>query len=111
MCVRLLGEDMQLLFDVVELGAPVTVIYEDVKVALTPDAHIFVEINPDRYHLCGEQRTRVEAMVRALQPDARIDQALLRAAIERADGRIADITDICAHNHLAVERAAMTGEF
>ena len=48
-CIRMLPEDIEALFPYIKAGIPVSIIYEPVKLALTPDKRIFLEVHPNVY--------------------------------------------------------------
>lgn len=81
-CLRLYPEDIERLFDLVEVGTPVTIIDQPVKLAWLGDA-LYLEVHPSQ-----TQAVQVE-LTGSFLPEPLPD---LLASVERAlGGRIADI--------------------
>ncbi len=52
-CIRMRGEDAKMLFEAVEPGEAVNIIYQPVKLAVTAEGAIYLEVQKDVYGLSG----------------------------------------------------------
>ncbi len=50
-CIRMLPEDIAEMFPHVKSGIPISIIYEPIKLAQTPDKKVFLEVHPNVYQL------------------------------------------------------------
>jgi L,D-transpeptidase ErfK/SrfK len=85
-CVRLHPDDIEWLFNRVEVGWPGEIVYEPVLLAAVGN-EVFVEAHPDVYRrVGGDARQQVRARAAMLGLGARIDWTLVDAEIERRSG-------------------------
>jgi L,D-transpeptidase ErfK/SrfK len=90
-CIRLYPEDIKELFDVVEVGTPVEIIYEPVKLGFK-EGHIFVEVYPDLYHVIADLHLYTARKLFIYQLWEAVDVNLLSKALEEHKGIPVDIT-------------------
>lgn len=67
-CIRMATEDVEHLFELVEEGDPVSVIYDPVLVA-KDGRDVFVEVHRDPYGLGGASRSALVSALTAIDPD------------------------------------------
>jgi len=84
-CVRLYEDEMQGLFDRIEPGTSVNLIYEPYKWG-TNGKGLFIEVHPDIYGRASEPLAAALTLPRRLGVLDRIDLERVWAAVERAEG-------------------------
>jgi L,D-transpeptidase ErfK/SrfK len=91
-CVRLHPEDIRDLYDRVDVGAVVRIIYEPVLVAVQPDARVWVEVHADVYRRTGDLLARALWLIDEEEAHALVDPAALRACVAARSGRACEVT-------------------
>lgn len=91
-CLRMLPADIEELFGRVEVGLPVKIIYQPVKLAQTPDNRIFLQIHGDYYRRVPNVFKEVEALIKNNQLEAMVDWTLVKKVVRERDGVAIDIT-------------------
>jgi L,D-transpeptidase ErfK/SrfK len=77
-------DDIAAVFEMIEIGAPVYLIYEPVLVALD-DGAVFVEVHPDIYGRTGSLAARTAELLRQYRvEDLVTDAARARLVTDRA---------------------------
>jgi L,D-transpeptidase ErfK/SrfK len=86
-CIRLHPDDARELFDMVEVGSPVHIVYEPVLLAVDAEGKIWLEVNRDPYRRVADlaQLTRELLENAGLAP--RVDDAAVRKCIQERRGR------------------------
>lgn len=84
-CIRLYPEDIRDLFARVEIGTPVRVIYQPIKVGLKQNA-LFVEVHPDRLGRAPDPIDEVIRQKTELGWQGKLDWAALWKGIKEARG-------------------------
>jgi L,D-transpeptidase ErfK/SrfK len=84
-CLRLYPEDIRDLFDRVEIGTPVRIIYQPVKVGLKRDS-LFVEIHPDYSGRLSDPAAEVSRQMEELDWRGEIDWTAVGKEIEAKRG-------------------------
>jgi L,D-transpeptidase ErfK/SrfK len=83
-CIRMRPDDIAALFELVEIGTPVRLIYEPLLVAADAGA-VFVEVHPDVYGRIGSPAARMADLLRQYGVDHLVTEAaVVRAVADRA---------------------------
>lgn len=83
-CIRLLPEDIAILFEKIPVGIPVKIVYQPVLLAQLPSGAIFLEVHPDIYRKALNPLEAVKAIVAAAGIESMIDwQKVTRVIQER----------------------------
>ena len=90
-CIRLYPEDIRQLFDLVEKGTKVKIIYEPIKI-IEKAGKIYIEIHPDVYGRIGSIRGYTLSRLRDEKVMDLIDLEKLDLSLQRQDGIPVDIT-------------------
>lgn len=90
-CIRLYPEDIEELFSLVDVGTPVEIIYEPVKIGFK-DSRIFVEVHPDLYNEITDLLIYTARKLFLSRIWDKIDHDLLVQALEEHKGIPLDIT-------------------
>jgi L,D-transpeptidase ErfK/SrfK len=90
-CIRLYPEDIEELFSIVELGTPVEIIYEPIKIGFK-DSRIFVEVHPDLYNEITDRLIHTAGKLFLYRIWDKVDLDLLVQALEEQRGVPIDIT-------------------
>jgi L,D-transpeptidase ErfK/SrfK len=91
-CIRMLPKEIAGLFPEVEVGTPVKIIYQPLKLALTPDGHVYLEANPNIYHWELHALDWVKEMADYYHIQNRIDWRKVPSILKIRDGVAHDIT-------------------
>ncbi len=84
-CIRLYPEDIEILFNYMEPGTLVNIIYQPVKIGQR-DGEVFVEVHPDYLEREGDLYYYATAMLRKNRLIERVDMNSLKRAIEEQRG-------------------------
>ena len=90
-CIRLYPEDIKRLFELVQPGTRVTIIYEPVKIGTLAD-RVVVEVHRDIYGRVGNLQQYGLFHLRMSKHAWRVDLDKYRRALERQDGMPVDVT-------------------
>ncbi len=90
-CIRMYPEDIHWLFERVERGFPVEIIYQPVKVGLDGD-QVFVEAHRDPYHFSPAGAVEAWRQIRELGVTHRVDRQRLEQALRDARGFPVNVT-------------------
>ncbi|MBN1254581.1 MAG: L,D-transpeptidase family protein [Deltaproteobacteria bacterium] len=90
-CIRLYPEDIEDLFSLVNVGTPVEIIYEPVKIGFQ-EGRIFVEVHPDLYNKVSDLLIYTARKLFIYQIWEEVDLDLLVQALEEHKGIPIDIT-------------------
>lgn len=91
-CIRMLPEEIAKLFPQIELGTPVKIIYRPVKMALTAQGRIFLEVHPDIYQKKIDFMALVKDLAQKNQLVERIDWDRVPKILKAREGIAQDIT-------------------
>ena len=87
-CFRLHRDDARALFDAVEVGTPVRVIYEPVIAAMDENGQLWLEVNPDAYRRAGNlSELALALMRRSFRAIETVDVAAVQKCAGEARGR------------------------
>lgn len=83
-CIRLLPENIAILFEKVPLGTPVKIVYQPVLLARLPNGRLYLEIHRDVYKKAGDPLATVKHMAAAAGVESMVDwQKVTRVIQER----------------------------
>jgi L,D-transpeptidase ErfK/SrfK len=91
-CIRVLPENMELLYDEIEVGTPGELVYEPVKAAVTNDGKVFLEVDPDVYGKIGKPLDEVIERINDLQVAAEVDWTRIKSIVHERSGIAEDVT-------------------
>lgn len=90
-CIRLYPEDVERLFDLVQPGTAVKIIYAPVKIGMLAD-RVYVEVHRDIYNRIANFRQTGLSLLRMRNIAWRVDREKYLQALERQDGMPVDVT-------------------
>jgi L,D-transpeptidase ErfK/SrfK len=90
-CLRLYNEDIETLFNIVEVGAPGAFVYEPVKVG-HHEGRVLVEVHDDIYGFVPALYNSAVALLEGHGWMAQVDPALLEAVVEARTGVPTDVS-------------------
>jgi L,D-transpeptidase ErfK/SrfK len=88
----MLPDEIEKLFPQIDLGTPVKIIYQPLKLALTPQGRVYLEANPNIYQWELHAMEWVKAMAEYYKIEDRIDWQKVPAILKIRDGVARDIT-------------------
>jgi L,D-transpeptidase ErfK/SrfK len=91
-CLRMLPDEIEELFNQIEVGTPIKIIYKPVKLAVTPDNRVFLEVHYDYYKLVPASFKDVEALIKKKQLESRVDWRRVQQVVKERDGIAEDVT-------------------
>lgn len=91
-CFRMLKDHIEELFNRIEVGMPVKIIYKPLKLAVTPDNRIFLEVHGDYYQRVPNFLQSVQALTKDQPWAERIDWQRVKQAIKNRDGIALEVT-------------------
>lgn len=91
-CFRMLPDQVAELFTLIGVGTKVKIIYKPIKLAVTPENLIYLEIHGDYYNRVPNYLQAVEALAKNQQLEDRIDWQRVKQVIKSRDGVAVDIT-------------------
>ncbi len=94
-CVRVLPEDMATLYARAYAGLPVAVDYETVKLMVTPEPRVFMEVHADVYARATDQGAVAMRLISAAGVTAEVDWLLVAGAVEARRGVPVDVSQSC----------------
>lgn len=84
-CVRMHPEDVEELFEQVEEGTPVEIVYEPVLLGRSEDGDLVLEVHPDAYRKMRDPMAAVRRQADAMRVEPEVDWSEVRRALaERA---------------------------
>jgi len=91
-CMRMLPDEIAQLFPQVDVGTPVKVIYQPVKMALTRQGRIFLEAHPNIYDQKIDYLEYVKNLAKSYVLDSRIDWQKVDTILKIREGLAKDVT-------------------
>ena len=91
-CFRMLRDHIEELFNQIEVGTPVKIMYKPVKLAVTSDNRVFLEVHGDYYQRVPNFLQAVQALAKNQQLEARVDWQRVKQVIKERDGQAIDVT-------------------
>ncbi|MCX5889852.1 MAG: L,D-transpeptidase [Deltaproteobacteria bacterium] len=91
-CLRMLPQDISQLFPQVPVGTPVKIIYRPIKLAVTPEGRIYLEVHPDIYGTGFKPMEYLNNLVQQYQLTERIDWPKVSPILKAKEGIAQEIT-------------------
>ncbi len=91
-CIRMLPEDIGELFPYIKPGTPISIIYEPIKLAQTPDKKIFLEVHPNVYQKQLSYWNHAQALAQKQGLTAQVDWAKVAGVLAEQNGVAEEIT-------------------
>jgi L,D-transpeptidase ErfK/SrfK len=96
-CIRMYPEEIAQLYPEVEVGTPVKIIYRPIKMALTPQGRIYLEVSPDIYSKGPDPFDYVKELAQHYRLVGRIDWDKVPPILKAKEGIAQDITRVTLH--------------
>ncbi len=111
-CFRMLPDQIEELFNQIEVGTKVKIIYKPIKLAVIPDNRIYLEVHSDYYSRIPNFLQAVQTLARNQQLEDRIDWQQVKQVIKTRDGVAHDITKntVSAAANAALGKSLYSGE-
>jgi L,D-transpeptidase ErfK/SrfK len=91
-CMRMLPSEIAQLYPQVDVGAPVKIIYEPVKMALTRKGRIYLEAHPNIYDEKMDYLDYVKKVAKSYQLESRLDWRKVDTILKIREGVARDVT-------------------
>jgi L,D-transpeptidase ErfK/SrfK len=91
-CIRVLPENIERLYNEIAVGTPGDLVYEPVKVAVTNDGRVFLEVDPDVYGKVGKPLNEAIDRINDLHVAAEVDWTKVRRIAQEQSGIAEDVT-------------------
>jgi L,D-transpeptidase ErfK/SrfK len=91
-CMRMLPSEIAQLYPQISVGAPVKIIYQPVKMALTRQGHIYLEAHPNIYDEKINYLEYVKKLANSYQLDSRMDWQKVDTILKIKEGLARDVT-------------------
>jgi L,D-transpeptidase ErfK/SrfK len=85
-CIRMHPEDIEAVFEDVEVGTPVEIVYEPVLLGRGEDGGLVLEVHPDAYRRGGDPLAEIRRQADALGASALVDWDAVRDALRDRAG-------------------------
>jgi L,D-transpeptidase ErfK/SrfK len=90
-CIRLHPDDARHLFDLVEIGSPVSIVYQPVLVAIDEDARVWLEVHRDAYRRVGDLSRVAGDLLRDAGVADPLADADIRVCVQERRGRVCEV--------------------
>ena len=84
-CIRLYPEDIEFLYKKVNIGTPVQIMYQPIKVGMQ-GKDIYLEVHEDIYGFLKDPMAEALRLIKKWRPVGSVDLALVRSALEDKNG-------------------------
>ncbi len=91
-CMRMLPEEISQLFPQVAIGTPVKIIYRPIKLAVTPEGRIYLEVHPDIYATDFKPMEYLKNLAQQYHLEERIDWTKVSPILKAKEGIAQEIT-------------------
>jgi hypothetical protein len=91
-CIRILPEHMETLFKDVSINMPGEIIYQPVKIEVTGDGRIFLEVNRDIYEQVKDMKAEVKRLVAKKGVADHVSWAKIDQVIKESTGIAEEVT-------------------
>jgi L,D-transpeptidase ErfK/SrfK len=92
-CIRVFPEQMELFFNAVTVNTPGEIIYKPVKLAITEQGRVFLEVHRDVYKRSSSGlATETRRLIEKQKLTGRVDWQKVEAAVRHTSGIAEDIT-------------------
>jgi len=96
-CIRVLPENIEQFYDEIEIGTPGELVYKPVKVAVTEEGKVFLQVDPDAYGKIRKPLNEVIDRINDLHVDAEVDWDKIRRVVREQSGIAEDVTLFPGH--------------
>ena len=108
-CIRVMPEHMEKLFPAVEVRTPGIIVYQPVKLAVSPDGRVFLEVNRDVYdRYKGNLENEVRKLVARRKVEGKVDWNKVAALLKKKSGIPEDVTMLPVE--AAIRKPAVAGK-
>jgi len=91
-CFRMLPDQIEELFNQIEVGTKVKIIYKPIKLAVYSDNRVFLEVHGDYYGRLPNFFQAVRSLAKNQQLEDRVDWQRVKQVIKTRDGIAVDVT-------------------
>ncbi len=91
-CMRMLPSEIAQLYPQIDVGAPVKIIYEPVKMALTRRGRIYLEVHQNIYDVKMDYLDYVKKLAKSYQLESRINWKKVDTVLKIKEGLAKDVT-------------------
>ena len=91
-CIRVPPSAMEELYRQVRVNTPGEIVYQPVKIALTDERRVFLEVHRDIYRKVKNLEDRVRQLIRARQVDGRVDWEKVGQVVREKTGVAEDVS-------------------
>jgi L,D-transpeptidase ErfK/SrfK len=91
-CIRVPSEQLQKLFGEIRVGTQGEIIYEPIKVAVTSEGRVFLEVHRDIYKKLKPIDTEVKILLEKRGLSSRVDRGKVDKAVQEKSGLAEDVT-------------------
>ncbi len=91
-CMRMLPQEISQLFPQIAIGTPVKIIYRPLKLAVTPEGRIYLEVHPDIYATDFKPMEYLKNLAQQHQLTERIDWPKVPPILKAKEGIAQEIT-------------------
>jgi L,D-transpeptidase ErfK/SrfK len=91
-CIRLMPREMEAFFKEVRVNTPGEIIYRPVKLTVTDDRRVFLEVHPDIYEKVKDLDKESRRLISGSKADQLVDWAKVRSVIQRKTGVAEEVT-------------------
>lgn len=91
-CMRMLPQEISQLFPQVTVGTPVKIIYRPIKLAVSPEGRIYLEVHPDIYATDFKPMEYLKNLVEQHQLSERIDWPKVSPLLKAKEGIAQEVT-------------------
>jgi L,D-transpeptidase ErfK/SrfK len=91
-CIRVLPENIEQFYDEIEIGTPGELVYKPVKVAVTEEGKVFLQVDPDVYGKIRKPLNEVIDRTNDLHVAAEVDWEKIRRIVQEQAGIAEDVT-------------------
>ncbi len=91
-CIRVYPEQMKEFFDEVRVNTPGEIIYQPVKLAVTEEGRVFLEVHQDAYNRGMELQDLARQMIEKRKLSEQVDWDKVESVVRRREGLAEDVT-------------------
>jgi L,D-transpeptidase ErfK/SrfK len=91
-CIRVLPKDIERFYDEVEIGTSGELVYEPVKVAVTNEGKVFLQVDPDVYGKLRKPLDEIIDRMNDLHVAAEVDWDKIQRIVQERSGIAEDVT-------------------
>lgn len=91
-CIRVMPENMEQLFKAVKVPTSAKIIYQPVKVAVTAEGRVFLEVNRDSYRKIADMEAEVRKAINRQRAGSKVSWQLVQRLIHERSGIAEEVT-------------------